>query len=230
MVSEEHLVTLFEPAFALGVAPDRLESEVRLTIFHEYIHYFESFLPLAEQPLRCREEGRPERRYTPTEATRLDRRYTRRRTALLVGGPLLAVGIAVAITPQLVAPRAELVVRDKRPPVAADAGPPRDIPAERAALRRRLFDAALEAKTPAEVVARVGRPLGDSTDPGPNIFHWADLVPVPGQAGLPDVAGLPVQCWKQPSAEVLSLDLLCVAWRADGFEVFEARPVRRDRR
>ncbi|MCA9528417.1 MAG: hypothetical protein KC549_19165, partial [Myxococcales bacterium] len=132
VVSEEHLVTLFEPAFQAAIAPDRLEHEVRLTIFHEYIHYFESFLPAEEQPLRAREQGRPHRRYTPAEAARLDRRFTRRRRALFIGGPAAAIALAVAISPQLQAPRDELVMREKAAPARPrDAGPPRDIPAER---------------------------------------------------------------------------------------------------
>ena len=93
-------VSIFADTFAATLPPQRWADELLLTVFHEYIHYFESFLLRSEQPLRSREEGHhgvAERALSLDEARRQDRRIIRRRRiwrACLIAIPLL---IAAAI-------------------------------------------------------------------------------------------------------------------------------------
>ena len=75
VLEEHHWVVLYGGCFA-PMPEARLDHEILLTIFHEYIHYFESFLPAKEQPLRSRERGTRHRLYAPDEAAHRDRRYT----------------------------------------------------------------------------------------------------------------------------------------------------------
>lgn len=63
-----------------GGGPEVLEDMILKTIFHEYIHYFESFFMASEQPLAVREGHRGgfrPRRITPAQAAELDRAYER---------------------------------------------------------------------------------------------------------------------------------------------------------
>lgn len=90
-------VRIFADAFAATTPPERWADAVLLTLFHEYIHYFESFLLRSEQPLRSREEGHhgiAERALTLEEAQRRDRRVIRRRR--LFWGVALAIPLIIA--------------------------------------------------------------------------------------------------------------------------------------
>ena len=94
-ISAMREVELFPRAMMLLAVPDEdaLRAEIALTIFHEYIHYFESFLLRREQPLRGREEGTRVETLDHAEARRRDRRFTRLRVAkwALLGGVMVAI-------------------------------------------------------------------------------------------------------------------------------------------
>ncbi len=88
-LGSEFSILLFEPAFLpLRDDPDRLDGELLFTLFHEMVHYFESFLPASERPLALREEG-VTIHLTAEEAVRRDTWVIVRRYGswgLIVGG------------------------------------------------------------------------------------------------------------------------------------------------
>lgn len=89
-------VYVFADTFMITVPEAQQPAEVLLTLFHEYIHYFESFLLRSEQPLRSREEGHhglADRPMTRAEAHARDRRILRRKR--MWRG--LALGVVLAI-------------------------------------------------------------------------------------------------------------------------------------
>lgn len=100
-------VLVFADSFMVNVPEDRQGAEVLLTLFHEYIHYFESFLLRSEQPLRSREEGHyglAERALSLREAHARDRKILRRRRI----GRGLVIGIALAIAVAAILSRIDL--------------------------------------------------------------------------------------------------------------------------
>lgn len=94
-------VQIFADTFMALVPMNDQPAAALLTVFHEYIHYFESFLLRSEQTLRSREEGHHgvgERAMTVAEAHARDRRIMRRRRiwrGLALGVVLVVVGLAV---------------------------------------------------------------------------------------------------------------------------------------
>ncbi len=83
--------------YAAATTLDELRAEIALTIFHEYIHYFESFLLLREQPLRGREVNAPVEHLDLAEARRRDRNHTRKRIAKLAAVAAIAVATVTAV-------------------------------------------------------------------------------------------------------------------------------------
>ncbi len=77
---ESKSIVLFEGSFAfLGITSEKhLSYQVLKTIFHEYIHFFETFFFKSEQTLTAREEppqGLSIRKYSLDEALKMDNRY-----------------------------------------------------------------------------------------------------------------------------------------------------------
>jgi hypothetical protein len=99
VVRSNRRVEIFARAmkYAQVTTLDELRAEIALTIFHEYIHYFESFLLLREQPLRGREVGAKVEQLGLDEARRRDRAYTRRRTIKFAAAIAAAAAVVIAI-------------------------------------------------------------------------------------------------------------------------------------
>lgn len=75
---------------ALGLPVEDLAHEIHKTIFHEYIHYFESFLMRSEQPLRGREDQ-------DFEVRRFSRDQARRKDSTKVVKRWIGLGLLVAV-------------------------------------------------------------------------------------------------------------------------------------
>lgn len=205
---------------------DELRAEIALTIFHEYIHYFESFLLQREQPLRGREVGAKIEQLTLEEARRRDRSYTRRRFAKIAAAASLAVAIVVAVVLATrpppkhhphVATAAELQARAQ----AHD----RDV-AEQAARDRALLAHVDEIVTrdlgPQDAVALVGEQpaVAFAPDHESPLLASTQLVPdpaVPGaKATIPDA--MLTYLWMHDYYGTTPR-LVGVAWSADGHPV-----------
>ncbi|HOT77589.1 MAG TPA: hypothetical protein PK467_17510 [Candidatus Wallbacteria bacterium] len=79
-VYESKSIALFEGSFnMLGISDEKqLSYQVLKTIFHEYIHFFETYFLRSEQMLTSREEppqGLTAREYSLDEAAGMDKRY-----------------------------------------------------------------------------------------------------------------------------------------------------------
>ncbi|TNE86356.1 MAG: hypothetical protein EP330_21690 [Deltaproteobacteria bacterium] len=84
-------------ADTLGALPsEAVEHEVLFTLFHEMVHYFESFLPEEERPLAERESGR-EARMTAEEARRRDSWALAKRWGFWVGLAVASLALAFAV-------------------------------------------------------------------------------------------------------------------------------------
>ena len=212
---------------------DELRAEVALTIFHEYIHYFESFLLLREQPLRGREVGATIEQLSLDEARRRDRRYTRKRRLKIAAGASAAVAVVVAV-------------------VLATRPPPKHVPhvetaAEKQARQQELAsqtaayaeqDRALLAHVneivardlgPQDAIALVGQQPTVAFAPGQDspLIASSQLIPDPGvpdaPATVPDA--MLTYLWLHDRDQFPSR-LIGVAWTADGHPVRVAATTR----
>lgn len=106
---------------------EELDHQLLLTIFHEYIHYFESFLEQHHQPLRGRERDLFVREYTLSQARWKDRLYTTKRLAfwgLLAAVVITLVAFVVGESwdgPGQPPPTAEYYSRQAEPEASEDA-------------------------------------------------------------------------------------------------------------
>ena len=224
-LAHERVVTLYEGSFiAAGWAGAQLDDELFWTIFHEYLHYFESFLLTREQPLASRERGHLEPTRSLDEVRRHDRRAKVRKAVLWTLGlsvVALCVGVTAAATPQ---------EPTEAPP------PPPETAAQRgereASLQRERVHAAARAQelsvrvslaeaarlVPGDAIALVGSPVCDSEIENAACVR-VDQLPV--DPNVPQARAVPAGAvrtimWVRPNPDVFPVRLIGLAWDADG--------------
>lgn len=205
---------------------DELRTEVALTIFHEYIHYFESFLLFREQPLRGREVGHRVEQLTLEEARRRDRAYGRRRVLKIAAAAALAVAVVVAVvwstrpTPKPqphVATAAEKQARDE-----AAARESAALAAQDRALLAHVDEIVARDLGPQDAVALVGEQPTVAFAPGHEspLIASTQLIPDPrdpaARAPVPDATL--TYLWTH-DRDAFPPRLVGIAWAADGHPV-----------
>jgi hypothetical protein len=203
-------VELYELAFlCLGLDEERLQDELLQTIFHEYIHYFESFLRVSEQPLAGRERAASLPPLTLEVARRRDRWQRAKRwlgLGTLAVVVLLSVFAALAMTGALPARRRPEVVAA----APARAEPP---PEERErALVARVRAAAAVGLGRDLIERAVGTPavIGSASYPQP---AWLTRLRLEADGELPrcpSPAGL--VAWLRPQREVFPVRIVGVVY------------------
>ncbi|MBT3223327.1 MAG: hypothetical protein HN348_29995, partial [Proteobacteria bacterium] len=209
------------PGDSSGFAGDELDHQILLTIFHEYIHYFESFLEQRHQPLKGREEGFFVSQYTLQQARWKDHLYVGRRIGfwgLVAAVAAGFVGIAVSESwdgpPQLPEPIAvQEAMIDEGAPEKTNVLNEGQLPDDQ--LMESVQLAVLLGKGPRDIEAAVGQPSVGNTARFRGIFTWG-VVEVdpdePNQEGLSLNGAKDTVCWKRRSESVLDDRVLCAAW------------------
>jgi len=182
VVQSERSVEIYAGSFRLlGLSSEALlRDEILHTIFHEYIHHFESFLLLREQPLRGREHGDAKIEHLTFEAAeRQDRRHARWRIVKWSLPAVLSaslIGVVVANAP--------------KPPVSPHVPTPAEeasaaAVAERAAEREAEAEVALTARVTSAVAQQLAPAAAEAlVNTGPVYRSYGA---VPGGLASPDM-------------------------------------------
>ncbi len=94
---EARRVFLYEAAFE-RLPEEAIDGEILLTLFHEYIHHFESFYGARHQPLAAREQRREHVRLTAEQARRSDTWAIWKSRLGWGAAAALAIGLIAALT------------------------------------------------------------------------------------------------------------------------------------
>jgi len=212
---------------------DDLRAEIAVTIFHEYIHYFESFLLLREQPLRGREVGHKVEQLSLDEARRRDRNHTRRRIAKLAGAAATALAIVIAVvfstrpTPK---PQPHVMTAaEKQAAQQAAARESAALAEQDRALLTHIDEIVARDLSPQDAVALIGEQPTVAFAPGheDRIVASSQLIPDPRSPDAP--ATIPnaalTYLWVH-DRDTFPSRLVGVAWSEDGHPVRIAATVR----
>lgn len=98
-VQDQDRIELYEGSFHTLCRPDELDRQLMHTLFHEYVHFLESWLPLQDEAQPGQEPSPDHRSITAEHARVLDTRWELKRWALWVGIVLVLViaGLLVAV-------------------------------------------------------------------------------------------------------------------------------------
>lgn len=211
-------VELYELAFlCLGLDAEGLREELLLTIFHEYIHYFESFLRLSEQPLSGRERGGATLAaalppLTLESARRRDRWHRGKRLlALVLLGVVVAASILAALATSGSLPRRSRPEVVRPEPPRAPEPPPEE--RERALVGRVQVAAALRIGREAfEQVVGTPAVIGSALRSQP---AWMARLRLEPEAELPRCASAidgRLMAWVRPHREVFPVRVVGVSF------------------
>lgn len=204
------------------VTDEALRTEIFWTLFHEYIHYFESFLLKREQPLAGRERGIDVDLGTLVQAQQRDRRAVRWKWIKGTLGALVVLGcLGMAALPAiehaLAPPPAPEPVGD----LAAEKRSEEERLARDAQNEQRLLEAIAVVQSvqvdPRDVELVAPAPIYDSTHPRPReVLVLSRLIPdpkVPGSVLASEKAT--AQIWWMRPGLTFPPRLVGLAWEPD---------------
>lgn len=220
IVQVEYTVLVYEGSLRETVPPEKLDDEILLTIFHEYIHYVESFLPERHRPLMQRERGV----VAPPPSIEGARWRDRIHAARFWGIGAAIVSVAVLFALMSLPPGMFASARPTEPAPPASPTPPRDYEAEAQAFQEEVALAVftLEADEALKAIERVAN--GGIVDREAfGLLTYMQLEPLPGEGPLPEIGRGGLACWLLPRAEMFPAHVVCALWLEDRRTVFRAQ-------